>query len=65
MVKVVDLFFITDGMELLHTKRRKHETCKKLNAVLGSCKIGLADSFQHGFSCLPPEVAETLLGLEL
>ncbi|CAL9056933.1 unnamed protein product [Musa banksii] len=69
MVKVIDLFFITDGMELLHTKRRQHETCGKLNAVLGeslySCEIGLADSFQHGFSCLPPEVAEKLLGLEL
>lgn len=55
--------------ELLHTKRRQHETCGKLNAVLGeslySCEIGLADSFQHGFSCLPPEVAEKLLGLEL
>ncbi|THU51721.1 hypothetical protein C4D60_Mb06t34030 [Musa balbisiana] len=68
MVKVVDLFFITDAMELLHTQRKQHETCEKLNAVLGeslySCEIGLADSFQHGFSCLPPEVAE-ILGLEL
>lgn len=54
--------------ELLHTQRKQHETCEKLNAVLGeslySCEIGLADSFQHGFSCLPPEVAE-ILGLEL
>ncbi|RWW67858.1 hypothetical protein BHE74_00024654 [Ensete ventricosum] len=63
MVKVVDLFFITDGMELLHTKTRQDETCEKLNAALGeslySCEIVLlAESFQHGFSCLPPEVAE-------
>uniref|UniRef100_A0A6V7QU82 ACT domain-containing protein ACR n=1 Tax=Ananas comosus var. bracteatus TaxID=296719 RepID=A0A6V7QU82_ANACO len=66
--RVVDLFFITDGMELLHTKKRQDETCKRLNDALGSsvsCEILLAEGFQQGFSSLPPEVAEELFRLEL
>ncbi|KAG1339196.1 ACT domain-containing protein ACR9 [Cocos nucifera] len=67
--RVMDLFFITDGMELLHTKKRQDEMCERLNAVLGesciSCEIQLAEDFQHGVSSLPPAVAEELFSLEL
>ncbi|KAI7732585.1 hypothetical protein M8C21_024191 [Ambrosia artemisiifolia] len=36
--RVVDLFFITDNLELLHTKKRRDDACDKLLAVLGeSC----------------------------
>ncbi|KAK8590830.1 hypothetical protein V6N13_030906 [Hibiscus sabdariffa] len=44
--RVLDLFFITDNMELLHTKERRDDTYKQLNAVLGesciSCELKLA-----------------------
>ncbi|XP_072983820.1 ACT domain-containing protein ACR9-like [Typha latifolia] len=66
--RVVDLFFITDGMELLHTKKRQDETCERLNAALGtsvSCEILLAEGFKQGFSSLPPAIAEELFKLEL
>lgn len=71
--RVVDLFFITDGMDLLHTKKRQDDTCERLNAVLGelciSCEIQLAgpeyEGFQQGFSSLPPEIAEELFSSEL
>ncbi|MFS7934626.1 putative transcription factor Hap3/NF-YB family [Helianthus anomalus] len=36
--RVLDLFFITDNLELLHTKKRRDDACEKLHAVLGeSC----------------------------
>nr|XP_043621407.1 ACT domain-containing protein ACR9-like [Erigeron canadensis] len=36
--RVMDLFFITDNLELLHTKKRRDDACDKLHAVLGdSC----------------------------
>ncbi|TVU18270.1 hypothetical protein EJB05_34359 [Eragrostis curvula] len=66
--KVVDLFFITDGMELLHTKERQEETCSTLTATLGpsiSCEILPAEGFQQGFSSLPPKIAEELFRVEL
>ncbi|XP_010920651.1 ACT domain-containing protein ACR9 [Elaeis guineensis] len=67
--RVMDLFFITDGMELLHSKKRQDETCERLNSVLGesciSCEIQLAEDFQHGVSSLPPAVAEELFSSEL
>ncbi|XP_020272729.1 ACT domain-containing protein ACR9-like [Asparagus officinalis] len=67
--RVMDLFFITDGMELLHTKKRQDETCQKLDEVLGdsciSCEFQLADSFQQGFSSLPSAVAEGLFHPEI
>ncbi|KAG0487794.1 hypothetical protein HPP92_006605 [Vanilla planifolia] len=67
--RVMDLFFITDGMELLHTVRRQDEICHKLSSVLGdsciSCEIELAESFQQGFSSLPPAVATELFSFEL
>ncbi|KAK6152361.1 hypothetical protein DH2020_014996 [Rehmannia glutinosa] len=37
--KVMDLFFITDTRELLHTKTRKEDTCDHLKAVLGDATI--------------------------
>eukprot|EP00268_Persea_americana_P063122 TRINITY_DN8153_c0_g1_i8.p1 TRINITY_DN8153_c0_g1~~TRINITY_DN8153_c0_g1_i8.p1 ORF type:complete len:421 (+),score=57.71 TRINITY_DN8153_c0_g1_i8:132-1394(+) len=71
--RVMDLFFITDGMELLHTKRRQVDTCERLNTVLEesclSCELQLAgpefEGFQQGFSCLPPAVAEELFSSKL
>ncbi|KAH9767752.1 ACT domain-containing protein ACR9 [Citrus sinensis] len=70
--RVLDLFFITDGLELLHTKQRREETCEHMIAVLGeysiSCEIQLAgpeyESLQ-AFTSLPPAVAEELFGSEL
>ncbi|ONM55009.1 hypothetical protein ZEAMMB73_Zm00001d020493, partial [Zea mays] len=66
--RVVDLFFITDGMELLHRKERQDETCSALTATLGpsiSCEVVPAEGFQQGFSSLPPEIAEELFRAEL
>lgn len=66
--RVVDLFFITDGMELLHTKERQEETYSMLIATLGpsvSCEILSAEGFQQGFSSLPPTISEELFRLEL
>ncbi|GJM94369.1 hypothetical protein PR202_ga11009 [Eleusine coracana subsp. coracana] len=66
--KVVDLFFITDGMELLHTKERQEETCSTLITTLDpsiTCEIMKADGFQQGFSSLPPKIAEELFREEL
>ncbi|XP_020577825.1 ACT domain-containing protein ACR9 [Phalaenopsis equestris] len=67
--KVMDLFFITDGMEQLHTRKRQDETRQKLISVLGdssiTCEIELVENFQQGFSSLPPTVAEELFSPEL
>lgn len=70
--RVLDLFFITDNMELLHTRERQDETCEQLRAVLGefciSCELQLAgqqcDSLPGVFS-LSPVVAEELFRCEL
>ncbi|PIA28909.1 hypothetical protein AQUCO_06500032v1 [Aquilegia coerulea] len=71
--KVMDLFFITDNMDLLHTRRRQDETCGRLITVLGdSCisyELQLAgpeyQSLERGVSCLAPAVAEELFYCEL
>ncbi|XP_009599789.1 ACT domain-containing protein ACR9 [Nicotiana tomentosiformis] len=70
--KVLDLFFLTDDMDLLHTKQRRDETCEHLSDVLGeyciSCELQLAGpecEVQQGFSSLPQEVAEELFSCEL
>ncbi|OWM82473.1 hypothetical protein CDL15_Pgr002048 [Punica granatum] len=46
--KVMDLFFLTDTRELLHTKKRKDDTIGHLRSVIGdamiSCEIELVDS---------------------
>ncbi|MCL7045159.1 hypothetical protein MKW94_021315 [Papaver nudicaule] len=70
--KVMDLFFITDSRELLHTKQRQEDTCNHLRSVLGdaliSCEIELSGS--EVLTCstgssLPPAITEEMFGLEL
>ncbi|XP_062171415.1 ACT domain-containing protein ACR9-like [Alnus glutinosa] len=70
--RVLDLFFITDNMELLHTKKRQDETMEQLHAVLGesciSCELQLAGpeyECHQGISSLSPVVAGELLRCEL
>lgn len=70
--RVLDLFFITDNRELLHTKKRQDETCEQLHAVLGesciSCELQLAGpecDCHQGVSSLSPVVAEELFRFEL
>ncbi|KAF8396760.1 hypothetical protein HHK36_018391 [Tetracentron sinense] len=70
--RVLDLFFITDCMELLHTKNRRDDTCERLNAILGesciSCELQLAGpefETQQGVSSLSPEIAEELFCCEM
>ncbi|KAJ6830618.1 ACT domain-containing protein ACR10 isoform X1 [Iris pallida] len=71
--RVVDLFFITDTRELLHTKKRKEETCEQLRGVLGdsmtSCDIELVtgegiSACLQASSLLPPEVTEDMFSSE-
>ncbi|GLT43872.1 hypothetical protein SLA2020_177990 [Shorea laevis] len=70
--RVLDLIFITDGMELLHTKQRRNDTTEHLISALGeyclSCELQLAGpEYENlkGFSSLPPQVAEELFSSEL
>ncbi|KAF5446978.1 hypothetical protein F2P56_032570 [Juglans regia] len=70
--RVLDLFFITDSMEILHTKTRQDETLEQLHAVLGesciSCELLLAGpeyECLQGISSLSPVVAEELFRCEL
>jgi hypothetical protein len=69
--RVVDLFFITDGLELLHTKQRRDDTCQYLNDAFTesciSCDLQLAPQLQNSwaFSSLPEAVAEELFSKEL
>ncbi|GAB4860185.1 hypothetical protein Ancab_011663 [Ancistrocladus abbreviatus] len=69
--RVLDLFFITDNVELLHTKERQEETCVQLRSVLGEsciiCELQLADSHYEslqGISSISPAVAEELFRSE-
>ncbi|KAK3232206.1 hypothetical protein Dsin_004087 [Dipteronia sinensis] len=70
--RVVDLFFITDERELLHTKKRRDDTCNHLLTIFGefsiSCELQLPGpeyGSLQGFSSLPPAVAEELFVCEL
>ncbi|XP_021887647.1 ACT domain-containing protein ACR9-like [Carica papaya] len=70
--RVLDLFFITDNKELLHTKERQDETCEQLHAVLGesciSCELQVAGpeyECHQGISSISPAVAEELFRPEL
>ncbi|KAL6980505.1 ACT domain-containing protein acr9, partial [Sarracenia purpurea var. burkii] len=70
--KVLDLFFITDNMDLLHTKKRREDTCEHLSVILGeyciSCELQLAGpeyESQQGFSSLSKAVAEELFSSEM
>ncbi|KAK1421278.1 hypothetical protein QVD17_23479 [Tagetes erecta] len=69
--KVLDLFLITDAMELLHTEIRCEETCEHLRVTLGecclSCELQIAGpeyDIQDGRSCISEEVAEELFSSE-
>ncbi|XP_047313552.1 ACT domain-containing protein ACR9-like [Impatiens glandulifera] len=66
--RVLDLFFVTDNLDLLDTKQRKDETCEQLYCVLGdscvSCELKLAGN-QNSASSLSPGVAEELFRCEL
>ncbi|KAL9247688.1 hypothetical protein vseg_021095 [Gypsophila vaccaria] len=68
---VLDLFFITDNLVLLHTKQRQEETYGQLRSVLGEscigCELQLADSHyetRQGTSSLSPAVAQELFASE-
>lgn len=70
--RVLDLFFITDNLELLHTKERQDETCARLFVVLGesciTCELKLAGSQYENLqaiSSLSPIVADELFRCEL
>lgn len=70
--KVLDLFFITDCVELLHTKMRRDGICEHLMAALGdyciTCEIQLAGPEYEGLqgcSSLAPAIADELFGYEL
>ncbi|KAL2332116.1 hypothetical protein Fmac_019697 [Flemingia macrophylla] len=70
--RVLDLFFITDNKELLHTKKRQDETCKRLNDVLRdsciSCELQLAGpeyECNQGISSLSPVLTEELFQCDL
>ncbi|KAI3960913.1 hypothetical protein MKW98_019114 [Papaver atlanticum] len=71
--KVMDLFFITDTLKLLHTKKRRDETYERLDAVLGdsciSCELQLAgpeyEALQNGASTLSASESEELFSCEL
>lgn len=71
--KVMDMFFVTDNLELLHTKKRREDTCRSLYAILGdsciSCDLQLSgpeyEALQQGMSSPPPTVAEELFCCEL
>ncbi|GAU17793.1 hypothetical protein TSUD_171820 [Trifolium subterraneum] len=70
--RALDLFFITDEMELFHTKKRRDDVCEYLKNALGerciSSELQLAGpEYGHlqGFSSLPPAYSEELFGPEL
>ncbi|XP_073290303.1 ACT domain-containing protein ACR10-like [Primulina huaijiensis] len=70
--KAMDLFFITDTRELLHTKKRKDDTYGHLRAVLGdsmiSCEIEMVGpeitSSSQGPSFLSDAITDEMFYLE-
>uniref|UniRef100_A0A2N9INH0 ACT domain-containing protein ACR n=1 Tax=Fagus sylvatica TaxID=28930 RepID=A0A2N9INH0_FAGSY len=71
--RVMDLFFITDTRELLHTKKRQEDTCGRLNDVLGdaiiSCDIDMVvpeiTACSQTSSFLPSAITEDMFDLEM
>ncbi|KAL4605564.1 hypothetical protein ACB092_09G038600 [Castanea dentata] len=71
--RVMDLFFITDTRELLHTKKRQEDTCGRLNDVLGdaviSCDIEMVGpeitACSQTSSFLPSAIPEDMFNLEM
>lgn len=70
---VLDLFFITDARELLHTKSRREETQDKLESVLGDsltcCEIDPAGedmlSCLQSWASLTPAIMEQMFNTNL
>ncbi|XP_049367099.1 ACT domain-containing protein ACR9-like [Solanum verrucosum] len=68
---VLDIFFITDHSELLHTKERQNETYKQLHVVLGqscSCELQLAGPQYDNLQCISslyPSVSEELFSPDM
>ncbi|XAR69656.1 [Protein-PII] uridylyltransferase [Bertholletia excelsa] len=71
--RVMDLFFITDTSELLHTKKRQEDLYEHLKAVLReamiSCEIEMAGqeitACSQGPTFLPPAITEDKFNPEL
>ncbi|XP_071732838.1 ACT domain-containing protein ACR9-like [Rutidosis leptorrhynchoides] len=70
--KVLDLFFVTDSVNILHTKIGRQETCENLSAVLGECCIsceldlvGPEYESQQWNSSIPEAIAEKLCRCEI
>ncbi|CAN1276037.1 ACT domain-containing protein ACR10 [Linum perenne] len=71
--KVMDLFFITDTRDLLHTRERREETYDYLKAAIGeamiSCEIEMVGpeitACSQESSFLPNSITDDLLQLEL
>ncbi|KAI3471865.1 hypothetical protein Pfo_028553 [Paulownia fortunei] len=71
--KVMDLFFVTDTRELLHTKKRKEDTYDHLKAVLGdamiSCDIEMVvpeiTACSQGPSFLSDAITEGMFNIEM
>ncbi|XP_062166363.1 ACT domain-containing protein ACR10 [Alnus glutinosa] len=71
--KVMDLFFITDTRELLHTKKRQEDTCSRLKDVMGdaiiSCDIAMVGpeitACSQTSSFLPSAITEDTFNLEM
>lgn len=71
--RIMDLFFVTDTRELLHTNARQQETMDRLEDVLGntllSCEIESAGrevtACSQGSSFLPSAITDDMFSLEL
>ncbi|XP_027350878.1 ACT domain-containing protein ACR10-like isoform X1 [Abrus precatorius] len=71
--KVLNLFFITDTRELLHTKKGRDDTIKHLTAVLGDHLITIEIEMvepdiaacSQASSFLPSEITEDVFDMEL
>ncbi|CAI9783158.1 unnamed protein product [Fraxinus pennsylvanica] len=71
--KVLDLFFITDTRELLHTTARQEDTYDHLKAVLGddmiTCDIGIVSpeiaACSQGSSFLPDAIIEDMFNTDM
>ncbi|PWA76178.1 ACT domain-containing protein [Artemisia annua] len=70
--KVLDLFFVTDSVNILHTKIGREETSEHISIMLGecciSCELELAGpeyESQQGFSSIPEAIAENLFSCDV
>ncbi|KAK1432136.1 hypothetical protein QVD17_09028 [Tagetes erecta] len=69
--RVMDLLFVTDTRELLHTKRRQEETKSQLNAMLGDSMISFevelagpgVTANPQGSAFLPQAITDDMFGL--